>query len=286
MGMQKKVKKAEQESLARVAAELAARHTSFGDAPPITIKEAGAFLERVLGVLFPHYSGVVLADSEAVEQALSRVREELLAFLGCATGDRGGKCEEIADAFLENLPKISDAVRLDAEALLEGDPAAGSLSEIIMAYPGCYAIAAYRISHPLYERKIPLFPRLISEYAHRVTGIDINPGAKIGKSFFVDHGTAIVIGETAVIGDNVKIYQGVTLGALRVDAEYRNRKRHPTVEDNVVIYANATILGGDTVIGHDSVIGGNVWLTQSVLPYSRVMYRSSDSSESGLDWDI
>ncbi len=286
MGMQKKVTKAGQEKLERVAAALAERHASYGQAPPITIKEAGAFLERVMGALFPHYSGVVLADTDAVAQALSRVREELLGFLGCATGDTSSKCEEIADAFLEMLPAIADAVRLDAEALLEGDPAAGSLSEIIMAYPGCYAIVAYRIAHPLYQWKIPLFPRLISEYAHRVTGIDINPGAVIGKSFFVDHGTAIVIGETAVIGDNVKIYQGVTLGALRVDAEYRHRKRHPTVEDNVVIYANATILGGDTVIGHDSVIGGNVWLTQSVLPYSRVMYRSSDISESGLDWDI
>lgn len=290
MGMQEKVEKVEQKggqmSLEEVAAALAVRHASFGDAPSITIKEAGAFLERVVGVLFPHYSGIALADTEAVEQALARVREELLAFLGCATGDTGSKCDKIADAFIARLPEISDAVRLDAEALLEGDPAAGSLSEIIMAYPGCYAITAYRIAHCLYESKIPLFPRLISEYAHRVTGIDINPGATIGKSFFVDHGTAIVIGETAIIGDNVKIYQGVTLGALRVDAEYRDKKRHPTVEDNVVIYANATILGGETVIGHDSVVGGNVWLTQSVLPYSRVMYRSSDSSESGLDWDI
>lgn len=290
MGMQEKVEKVEQKggqmSLGEVAAELAVRHASYGDAPPITIKEAGAFLERVVGVLFPHYSGIALADTEAVEQALARVRQELLAFLGCATGDTGSKCDEIADAFIARLPEISDAVRLDAEALLEGDPAAASLSEIIMAYPGCYAITAYRIAHCLYESKIPLFPRLISEYAHRVTGIDINPGATIGRSFYVDHGTAIVIGETAIIGDNVKIYQGVTLGALKVGAEYRDKKRHPTVEDNVVIYANATILGGETVIGHDSVVGGNVWLTQSVLPYSRVMYRSSDSSESGLDWDI
>lgn len=286
MGMQKKVTKAGQNNLGQVAAALARRHADFGGAPPITIKEAGAFLERVIGVLFPHYSGVILADAGAVEEALTRVKAELLGFLGCATGDTGGKCEEIADAFLARLPEISDAVRLDAEALLEGDPAAGSLSEIIMAYPGVYAIAAYRIAHPLYEWKIPLFPRLISEYAHRVTGIDINPGAVVGKSFFVDHGTAIVIGETAIIGDNVKIYQGVTLGALSVDAKYRDQKRHPTVEDNVVIYANATILGGETVIGHDSIIGGNVWLTQSVLPYSRVMYKSSDSSESGLDWDI
>ncbi len=284
--MQKKVTKAGQAKLEKVAAALAERHASYGQAPPITIKEAGAFLERVMGVLFPHYSGVALPDADAVETALTDLRKALLAFLCCATGDSGKDSEEIADAFIEMLPAIADAVCLDAEALLEGDPAAGSLSEIIMAYPGCYAIAAYRIAHPLYQWKIPLFPRLISEYAHRVTGIDINPGAVIGKSFFVDHGTAIVIGETAIIGDNVKIYQGVTLGALRVDQEYRGTKRHPTVEDNVVIYANATILGGDTVIGHDSVIGGNVWLTQSVLPYSRVMYRSSDISESGLDWDI
>lgn len=284
--MQKKVTKAGQAKVEKVAAALAERHASYGQAPPITIKEAGAFLERVMGVLFPHYSGVALPDGAAVETALTDLKKALLAFLCCATGDSGKDSEEIADAFIEMLPAIADAVCLDAEALLEGDPAAGSLSEIIMAYPGCYAIAAYRIAHPLYQWKIPLFPRLISEYAHRVTGIDINPGAVIGKSFFVDHGTAIVIGETAIIGDNVKIYQGVTLGALRVDQEYRGTKRHPTVEDNVVIYANATILGGETVIGHDSVIGGNVWLTQSVLPYSRVMYRSADISESGLDWDI
>lgn len=286
MGMQKKVTEEKQQSLTEVAAALAERHTSYGEAPPITIHEAGAFLERVMGVLFPHYSGIKLADTDAVAEALSDVRESLRGFLGCATGDSGSKCDEVADAFIALLPGIADAVRLDAEAIMEGDPAAGSLAEIIMAYPGCYAIAAYRIAHPLYEWKIPLFPRLVSEYAHRVTGIDINPGATIGKSFFVDHGTAIVVGETAIIGDNVKIYQGVTLGALRVDAEYRNKKRHPTVEDNVVIYANATILGGETVIGHDSVVGGNVWLTQSVLPYSRVMYRSADIAESGLDWDI
>lgn len=284
--MQNKVEEEKQQSLTETAAALAERHASYGSAPPITIEEAGAFLERVMGVLFPHYSGVPLADADAVAEALTEVREALLGFLGCSTGDSDSKCSEITDTFIAMLPGIADAVRLDAEAILEGDPAAGSLAEIIMAYPGCYAVAAYRIAHPLRGWKIPFFPRLLSEYAHRVTGIDINPGATIGKSFFVDHGTAIVIGETAIIGDHVKIYQGVTLGALRVDAQFRDKKRHPTVEDNVVIYANATILGGETVIGHDSVVGGNVWLTQSVLPYSRVMYRSADVSESGLDWDI
>ena len=206
--MQGKLEKEEQKTLAEVAAALAERHVSYGTAPPITIDEAGGFLERVMGVLFPHYSGIPLADAEAVAAALSEVRESLLGFLGCATGDTGSKCDEIADAFIAMLPGIADAVRLDAEAILEGDPAAGSLAEIIMAYPGCYAVAAYRIAHPLRDWKIPFFPRLLSEYAHRVTGIDINPGATIGKSFFVDHGTAIVIGETALIGDYVKIYQG------------------------------------------------------------------------------
>ncbi|MCK5042210.1 MAG: serine acetyltransferase, partial [Sphingomonadales bacterium] len=137
-----------------------------------------------------------------------------------------------------------------------------------------------------YKMGVPLFPRLLSEYSHRVTGVDINPGATIGKSFFLDHATAVVIGETAIVGDNVKIYQGVTLGALKVNKGQKNVKRHPTIEDNVIIYANATILGGETVIGHDSIIGGNVWLTKSVQPNSRVMYRSSDYSESGLDWTI
>ena len=163
---------------------------------------------------------------------------------------------------------------LDAEAILKGDPAAESVDEVVSAYPGFAAIAIYRIAHEFYELSVPIFPRILSEVAHQRTGIDIHPGATIGQSFFIDHGTGIVVGETTVIGEHVKLYQGVTLGALSVDKSLSSSKRHPTIEDNVVIYSNATILGGGTIIGHDSVIGGNVWLTQSVPPFSVVFNKS------------
>ena len=170
--------------------------------------------------------------------------------------------------------------------------AAESVDEVISAYPGFRAIAIYRIAHEFYRMGVPLFPRILTESAHQRTGIDIHPGATIGRSFFIDHGTGIVVGETTTIGDSVKIYQGVTLGALSVDKTLASSKRHPTIEDNVVIYSNATILGGTTVIGHDSVIGGNVWLTESVPPYSVVYHksevhvRSTREESTGLDFVI
>lgn len=153
---------------------------------------------------------------------------------------------------------------LDVQAIFKGDPAARSNEEVILSYPGLQAITVYRIAHFLYEAGVPIVPRIMSEYIHGRTGIDINPGAKIGSSFFIDHGTGIVIGETSVIGNNVKIYQGVTLGALSVKKELMDKKRHPTIEDDVTIYAGATILGGATIIGKGSVIGGNTWVTESV----------------------
>jgi serine O-acetyltransferase len=161
----------------------------------------------------------------------------------------------------------------DIEATLEGDPAAKARSEVIRAYPGFYAICFYRIAHNLLKLDIELIPRIITEYAHSKTGIDIHPGAEIGEHFFIDHGTGIVIGETCIIGDHVKLYQGVTLGALSVDKSMAYVKRHPTVEDHVIIYSGATILGGETVIGNHSIIGGNVWLTKSIPPYSTVYHR-------------
>jgi serine O-acetyltransferase len=165
----------------------------------------------------------------------------------------------------------------DAEAIFRGDPAAKSVDEVILAYPGFLAIAVYRVAHWFHNRGVPTLPRMISEHAHKLTGIDIHPGATIGRSFVIDHGTGIVIGETTVIHDNVKIYQGVTLGALSVDKSLANTKRHPTIERDVVIYANATILGGDTVVGAGSVVGGNVWLTESVSPGSRVYHSQGKS---------
>jgi serine O-acetyltransferase len=186
----------------------------------------------------------------------------------------GNKTQEIANQFFENVPEIYDSLLRDAEAIIQFDPAAESIEEVLVAYPGFYATAVYRISNYLWNHGVKILPRVFAEYAHGKTGIDIHPGATIGESFFIDHGTGIVIGETTIIGNNVKIYQGVTLGALSVNKSEAKSKRHPTIEDNVVIYSGATILGGDTVIGQDSVIGGNVWLTNSVLPRSIVYHKS------------
>jgi serine O-acetyltransferase len=186
----------------------------------------------------------------------------------------GVKTQSITDQFFEAIPALYDGLISDANTILKFDPAAVSVEEVLVAYPGFYATAIYRLSHLLWNLNVKIIPRIFTEYAHGKTGIDIHPGATIGKSFFIDHGTGIVIGETTLIGDNVKIYQGVTLGALNVSKDKASTKRHPTIEDNVIIYSGATILGGDTVIGHDSVIGGNVWLTYSVLPKSIVYHKS------------
>lgn len=166
--------------------------------------------------------------------------------------------------FLEKLPKVLDQLNQDATFILDNDPASNSIEEVYLAYPGFYAIAIYRLSHELFLLDMQLFSRLMSEYAHRITGTDIHAGAKIDSPFFIDHATGIVIGETTVIEKNVKLYQGVTLGALSVRKDLKNTKRHPTVEKNVCIYANATILGGETIIGKDSIIGGNTWITKSI----------------------
>jgi len=187
------------------------------------------------------------------------------------------KGHEEAVLFMEKLPELRRSLALDVKAHYDGDPAAKSLDEIVFSYPGLYAIFVYRVAHELFLKNIPLMPRIMTEHAHSLTGIDINPGATIGKEFFIDHGTGVVIGETTNIGDRVRIYQGVTLGALSVPREseggnaLRGHKRHPTIEDDVTIYAQATILGGETIIGARSVIGGNVWLTSSVPPDTTVM---------------
>jgi serine O-acetyltransferase len=179
---------------------------------------------------------------------------------------------------LDALPGIRDICKRDVQAGFDGDPAASSLDEIIIAYPYVFAVATYRLAHELFVKDVPLIPRLWSEYAHVRTGIDIHPGARIGPSFFIDHGTGVVIGETSIIGEHVQIYQGVTLGALSPahGQTIRGQQRHPTIEDNVVIYAGATILGGRTVVGHNSVIGGNVWITKSVPPETNVLLEQRD----------
>lgn len=193
------------------------------------------------------------------------------------------KAEAIVDTFIAGLPELQNKLYAEAKTYLQNDPAARSVEEVILTYPGFYALCVHRISHILHNMEVPIIPRLFSEYAHSQVGIDIHPGAQIGNHFYIDHGTGIVIGETSIIGDNVKIYQGVTLGALFVTKELKDKKRHPTIEDNVVIYAGATILGGTTTIGHDSTIGGNVWLTKSIVPYSIVFNNSEVRIKTSLD---
>ena len=225
------------------------------------------------------HSNLRLITAEKVNQLareLIREVEKSLAFsvragtLSCGHGGCYAAAEMIVGSFFEELPAIRHALSLDMEANFRGDPAARSVDEVILSYPGFRAITVHRLAHYFWKAQVPLIPRMMSELVHASTGIDIHPGAEIGESFFIDHGTGVVIGETSVIGKNVKLYQGVTLGALSVRKEEGNRKRHPTIEDNVTIYSHATILGGDTVIGHGCVIGGNVWITDSVPPNTTV----------------
>ncbi len=222
------------------------------------------FTDRLFLTLFDQETPV----KENLEQ-LEKSFEELVE-LACWEKDK--PCSEVWAEYVGLLPEILEKLNLDARAISACDPASLSLEEVYMAYPGFYAIAIYRLAHELYRMGFPLLPRLMTEYAHSRTGVDINPGAQIGRSFFIDHATGVVIGETAVIHDHVKIYQGVTLGALYVAKDLQQTKRHPTIEDHVTIYANATILGGDTVIGANSVIGGNAWLTASVPANSTVFH--------------
>lgn len=229
---------------------------------PVPLKqEVISLTKQLCQKLFP------LSD-EATEafEPLNHDTEVMLSFLSLLTlGDR-----EKAQQFMEQLEPIRDQLLQDAQFMYEGDPAATSVEEVILSYPGFQAITVYRLAHCLVQLDLPMVPRMMTEWIHCKTGIDIHPSAKIGCPFFIDHGTGVVIGGTAVIGKWVRLYQGVTLGALVVKKSDKNSKRHPTVGNNVVIYANSTILGGDTEIGHDSVIGGNSWLTSSVLPFSVV----------------
>ena len=186
--------------------------------------------------------------------------------------------EQVCLAFFDEIPRVRDMVQTDLEAAYAGDPAATGMAEIIFAYPGLFAITVYRLAHVLYTLHVPMLPRIMTEHAHSVTGIDIHPGATIGKYFFIDHGTGIVVGETTVIGENVKLYQGVTLGALstRGGQSLRGKRRHPTIEDHVTIYAGASVLGGDTVIGRESVIGSNAFITTSIAPNTTVSIKNQE----------
>lgn len=236
-------------------------------------EEIAIWVNDLICLLFPERSDINLSSAAEVEAKFSDLRTELVDLLNATSGCNGNGNTDKADGFFKNIPELYRILNTDIEALLAGDPAARTRFEIIRAYPGFYAISFYRIAHALFDLTIPLLPRIITEYAHSKTGIDIHPAAEIGEYFFIDHGTGIVIGETTIIGDHVKLYQGVTLGALSVDKTMASVKRHPTVEDHVIIYSGATILGGETIIGHNSIIGGNVWLTKSVPSCSTVYHR-------------
>jgi serine O-acetyltransferase len=235
--------------------------------------EAKKFVDDLMKLLFPHFTEHVYYSPEEIESKLLLLRRNLKNIL-LSLSIEASRIDIIASDFFEKIPEINRKLWADAEAIYKGDPAAESVDEVILAYPGFFAITIYRFAHELYELNVPILPRIMTEYAHQVAGIDIHPGAKIGESFCIDHGTGIVIGETTNIGNNVKIYQGVTLGALSVEKKLANSKRHPTIEDDVVIYSQAVILGGNTVIGHNSVIGGNAWITSSVPAYSVVYHKS------------
>jgi len=238
-------------------------------------KVINSFFDDILGILFPEHSSKALKDLGSLEMKFSDLRLQLREILKLNVALHQANGEALADAFFEKLEdEVYNKLHEDIDAMYKGDPAAKSKTEIIRCYPGFYAISAYRVAHLLHRLGISLIPRMITEYAHSKTGVDMHPGAVIGRFFCIDHATGIVIGETTVVGDRVKIYQGVTLGALSVNKEDADKKRHPTIEDDVVLYAGATILGGDTVIGKGSVVGGNVWLTKSIPAKSKIYYQT------------
>lgn len=242
---------------------------------PPSRKEIISIIKDIQAVLFPEYfSGGCY--NPTLDEIYLKISHQI-SCAACFTSKDGIDAQALAEEIIRKLPCIKSLLKKDITALYEGDPAAVCPEEIILSYPGFYAISIYRIAHEFYIRKIPLLSRLMTEYAHEKTGIDIHAGATVGEYFFIDHGTGIVIGETTTIGDHVKIYQGVTLGAKSFELDENGKpvkgtKRHPDIGNNVIIYANATILGGNTVIGDGSVIGGNVWLTHSVEPNSVVYY--------------
>jgi len=284
------------DELSSISKEIVESYTLYGginhldEANLPSKEEVIDILEDLLAIVFPGYfgresltrSGVPFFVNAMIDSLYVRLCDQVEKSLDheCRLKNEGcTNCRDLAERIskevLSQIPKIREFLKEDVEAAYEGDPAAKSHDEIILSYPCVVAIATYRIAHELYVRGVQLIPRIMSEWAHSATGIDIHPGARIGRRFFIDHGTGVVIGETTEIGDNVKIYQGVTLGALsfRKDAQGRivkGGKRHPTIEDDVTIYSGATILGGDTVIGKGSVVGGNVWLTSSIPPGTKV----------------
>jgi len=279
-----------QQNLPRIADRLMTAYVSHGDLQHLEGKDLpskqriSGILNDILTILFPNLLGdASLTETNVwyylgstMHSLYTRLEEEITKSLKyictkeqeCPVDICQERAQRVAEEILECLPEIKRLVSADVQAAYEGDPAAKSVDEVILSYPCTYAIVTYRVAHELYSRQVPLIPRMMSEHAHSQTGIDIHPGARIGENFFIDHGTGVVIGETSDIGNNVRIYQGVTLGGKSLSPEeisrLRGRKRHPIIQDNVIIYSGATILGGDTIIGKGSVIGGNVWITSSI----------------------
>lgn len=237
----------------------------------LDIAEVRQSVDELVLLLFPQRGCLNTPSISDLESTVLTLKKRFIHYFNSVSvlqENTEVKSSANVELFFSLLPKLAEILDLDAQAAVAGDPAAYSREEVIITYPGFYAVCIHRLAHAIHGLNIPLLPRLMSEYAHEKTGIDIHPGAHIGDSFFIDHGTGVVIGETAKIGRNVKIYQGVTLGALSVKKKLQSLKRHPTIEDDVVIYANSTILGGETVIGKGSVIGGNTWIIESVAPGS------------------
>ncbi|QHI73988.1 serine acetyltransferase [Aminipila terrae] len=258
-----------------------------------------SLIKELRTIMFPGYFGTDRLDCTLapyfIGQKLTNVFDKLSTQIelalsytcNCKSKEIADQAETITVEFLRQLSKIQRILVTDIQAAYDGDPAAGSKEQIIFSYPGLYAVFVYRMAHELYIRNVPFIPRIMTEYAHSRTGIDINAGATIGKYFFIDHGTGVVIGETTIIGDNVKLFQGVTIGALstRGGQSLAGVKRHPTIEDNVTIYSGASILGGKTVIGHDCVIGGNAFITKSIAPHTKVSIKNPELSISGDGFD-
>jgi len=263
-----------------------------GAAPLPSHESVVQIIHQARRILFPGYFTQTISDPINLEYSLGKETTELFGNLSrqivlstqhncLRQGQPCSKCirrgNETSLEFIQKLPELRAMLATDIRASIEGDPAAKSYDEVIFCYPGLFAITVYRMAHNLHELDVPLLPRIMTEYAHSLTGIDIHPGAKIGESFFIDHGTGVVVGETTEIGDRVRLYQGVTLGALSLPRNARRRfkdkKRHPTIEDDVTIYSNATLLGKEAVIGARSVIGGNVWITERVPPDTKVLLK-------------
>ncbi|MFC1821471.1 serine O-acetyltransferase EpsC [Thermodesulfobacteriota bacterium] len=273
------------------------------DSTPIPSQEVTVeIIYQARRILFPGYFSQTRLDPVNLAYSLGKETTELFENLSkqimlslqhdCLRYEQPcSKCieqgRETALRFIQALPEIKEILTSDIQAAMEGDPAAKSTDEIIFSYPGLFAITVYRLSHVLFDRNVPLIPRMMTEYAHGLTGIDIHPGAKIGKSFFIDHGTGVVVGETTEIGDHVRLYQGVTLGALSLPRDagdrFRNMKRHPTIGDNVIIYSNATLLGAEAEVGARSIIGGNVWITEKVPPDTKVLLKRPELIYIGND---